>query len=348
MQPNLLPTSRLDRGAAPRRRRAATIGFAILASGALLVAAMPVASAHNNAHPYKPAFGTNVWGIKDMKARGVTPAYALIWATHKDAESGFEHVKKQLRMARDAGVTPVIQWYYWGDSISVNCIKYGCHGKAKWKWDKYAYSLAYHVKSVMGSRLAIVVLETEFNKNGVQYYEPMDGYLKKQSWIFRNKGIQTVLGFGNWGQNHWWRFDQAIASVTYLGVQEISSAYRDSTWTMGQSAEKVYKSGKYLHDKYGKRVLVTDFAISTWKGKEWVQTQEIKDIVWNKEKYSKAGIVGIIYRWVKDNPHQSWGHHGYAEKYWGMKRFDGSSKPGFNQWVWGTKGTPSAWRAYQG
>ena len=44
----------------------------------------------------------------------------------------------------------------------------------------------------------IVIVETEFNKGGIENYEPFDGYLVDQTWSCIASGLKVVLGFGNW------------------------------------------------------------------------------------------------------------------------------------------------------
>ena len=70
---------------------------------------------------------------------------------------------------------------------------------------------------------ALVIIETEFNKNGIENHEAFDGYLTEQAAIFHQRGLKVVIGFGNWGQDIWKKFDRAVAAADLLGTMSLQS-----------------------------------------------------------------------------------------------------------------------------
>lgn len=132
--------------------------------------------------------------------------------------------ERELQQARATGVTAVIPWLYWSDDISAACVENGCTDRYQgvWKdkatWARLANELADLVARSSG-RGAIIVIEPEFNKNGIENYEPFDGYLEEQAAIFHRRGLRVATGFGNWGQNPWTNFDRTVSVASDAGVQ---------------------------------------------------------------------------------------------------------------------------------
>ena len=76
---------------------------------------------------------------------------------------------------------------------------------------------------------AIVVIENEFNKGGIENYEAFDGYLLDQIVeLHRVSGLRTIVAFGNWGLSNWARFDRAAAASDFVGTQLLRSSVRDA------------------------------------------------------------------------------------------------------------------------
>src|SRR5687767_10304630 len=170
----------------------ASLVAAILAVG--LVFALPVAESLS--------WGTDAQaGVWDLKSAGAAPTYGQTWVGLWTKQPyGWDAFEKEMRSMRDAGITPVVMWYYWGDSITINCVKYGCDGRSKSDWDAMAGEMARRGNAIMGSRTWLVVMEPEFNKGGISDWETFDGYLESQAWNVRGKApsAKIVVGFGSW------------------------------------------------------------------------------------------------------------------------------------------------------
>jgi len=110
--------------------------------------------------------------------------YGSTWAGAWNQKWGWNGIEQDLLEAKSAGAVPVVQWWYWGDDISPSCVENGCTDryqgvpKDQATWTRLSNELADLIVRVGGADSpALVVIETEFNKNGIENYEPFDGYL---------------------------------------------------------------------------------------------------------------------------------------------------------------------------
>jgi hypothetical protein len=274
------------------------------------------------------SWGVDARGISEVKAAGASPAYGQTWVGKWMKTSGWSGFENDLRTMSGAGVTPVIMWYYWGDSISVSCVLDGCNGMTKADWDAMAKDMATRAKNIMGTRSFLVVLEPEFNKNGISSWETFDGYLQSQAWSIKGvaPNAKIVTGFGSWGG--WDIFDRAVGASDYTGFQIMRASTRNSAADATSSADAMIKVSSQLKSRFGKSVLVFDFAIGTYGGWEGVQDTALKNVGAKSTQLGAAGVVGIVWRYVRDNNYSS-GYFGAAESTWGVKHADGSPKPGW-------------------
>jgi hypothetical protein len=325
--------------------RVAAAAFLVVASGVFSSAA---------ANPMR--FGADIEALPRARSQGLPLTYGSLWLGAWTQRWGWSDANTKLRAASAGGVTPVISWWYWGDDISPSCIEYGCndryHGvrKDKATWYRMTSELAANIEAALGSREAIVVVETEFNKDGIEDYEPFDGYLAEIAAILHARGnIKVVVGFGNWGQHHWPRFDRAVASADLLGVQTMRSSMREPGSRYTDAIGSLVQSVHYLQGTFRKPVVVTDLAFSSYpsEGYEAVQAQVIGELFARMHELKAAGVVAIMYRMVADDPNfDTANYHGIAERHWGLLRADGSQKPAFSIFAAGVQrengsGTPS-------
>ena len=296
------------------------------------------------ATPLAGAFGMGVDAdsVEEMDKVGAKPQYGQVWAGRWMKEHGWGGFESDLRTMRDAGVTPVIQWYYYGDSISPNCVQYGCDGRTKSEWDAMAKELATRTKNIMGSKTFYVVMEPEFQKNGIQNWETFDGYLANQAKILRDNGgsgARVVVGFGHWG--NWEIFDRAVAASHLVGFQILRGSTRDSTSQATGSADYMIQLANKLKADWNKPVIVYDFGIATYGGWEWVQEKALQNVIAKRSQLDAAGVQIIVWRYVYDNDHSS-GYFGAAESSWGVKTKWGSKKAGYDELVTLIKGSSTS------
>ncbi len=287
------------------------------------------------------AYGVGDEGILELKNAGAKPDYSQIWVGSWIQDSGWGHTEDALREAKREGVTPLILFYYWGDSISPNAVKYGAGSKTMHGWDTMAKDLARRAKAIMGSSEFIVVLEPEFNKQGITEWEAFDGYLADHARMIKNEAwtAKIVIGFGHWGG--WDRFDRAMAEAHYSGTQWMRGSTRDAKSGAENSAAEVLKVVKSLKSTFGKGVILYDLAISSYGGWESAQERAIQGFADRKGELEAAGLKAVVWRTVKDNDHSS-GYYGAAEKNWGVKHSWGGGKPAWDNLVNLIKGSSGA------
>ena len=328
-------SGRPDRRDTPRggRRVADTIRLALFT--ALCAAAAAPASA-------QVQFGFDADSVSKARQLGMPVAYGSAWAGSWVQKWGWKDVERKLRAAKAAGVVPVVQWWYWGDDISPNCVEHGCTDryegvrKDKANWTRLSNELADLIVNVMGPDSGtLVITETEFNKNGIENYEPFDGYLAEQADIFHARRLKVVLGFGNWGRSQWKNFDRAVASADLLGAQILQSSVRDaSTYLSG--ADMLLQGARYNRQTFNKPTFVTDFAFSSYPEPSYLNDQDtvVREVFARMDEFRAAGVQGMIWRMLVDDPaFDTANYHGEAERHWGLLHADGSAKPAFTPFL---------------
>jgi hypothetical protein len=290
-------------------------------------------------------FGFDAKSVQRARSLGMPVTYASTWVGPWVQKSGWNGIEDDLRAAKAAGAIPVVQWWYWGDDISPGCVENGCkdryHGvqKDKATWTRMSNELADLIVRVGGANSqALVVIENEFNKNGIETYEAFDGYLAEQAEIFHRRGIKVVVSFGNWGQPHWKNFDRAVAAADLLGTMALQSSVRDAS-TYLSSADRLISSAQYFHTTFKKPTFVTDFAFSSFPEASYEHYQDtvIREIFRRMDELQAAGVQGMIWRMLSDDPgFDTNNYHGVAERHWGLLRADGRPKPAFLPFLNGT------------
>ena len=325
----------VDRRQTPRGGRRVGDKIRLALFTALCAAATAPASA-------QVQFGFDADSVSKARQLGMPVAYGSAWAGSWNQKWGWKDVERKLREAKDAGVVPVVQWWYWGDDISPNCVEHGCTDryagvrKDKANWTRLSNELADLIVNVMGPDSGtLVITETEFNKNGIENYKPFDGYLAEQADIFHARRLKVVLGFGNWGRSQWKNFDRAVASADLLGAQILQSSVRDaSTYLSG--ADMLLQGARYNRQAFNKPTFVTDFAFSSFPEPSYLNDQDtvVRDVFARMDEFRAAGVQGMIWRMLVDDPaFDTANYHGEAERHWGLLHADGSAKPAFTPFL---------------
>lgn len=281
-------------------------------------------------------FGFDNKSIHQARSFGVAVSYGSTWAGSWNQRWGWGGIEQELQQARSAGVTAVIPWLYWSDDISPSCVENGCTDRYQgvWKdratWTRLANELA-DLAARYGGAGSLIVIEPEFNKNGIEDYETFDGYLAEQAAIFHARGLQVVLGFGNWGQSKWTRFDRAVAAADMLGTMSLQSSVRDAgTYLAG--AEHLVNAAQYLRGRFGKPLLIYDVGFSSYPDSSYESHQDtvVAEIFRRMPELKAAGVQGMIWRMLADDPNfDTANYHGIAERHWGLLHADGRPKAAF-------------------
>lgn len=291
-------------------------------------------------------FGVDVDSVRALRSKGVDVSYGNFWVGSWNQKYGLGYADQQLKLAKSQGVTPVINWWYWGDDISPRLVEEGgrdkYHGvqKNRETWYRMSNELADRITKVMGDKEVIVVLETEFNKGGIETYEPFDAYLAEAAKIFHRKGnIKVVIGFGNWGSQHWSRFDRAVAEADMVGTQLLQSSVRDRASYMN-AVDTVIAGTTTLQRLFHKPVLLIDFVLSSYPEPTYEanQAKVVQELFARLPELKAAGLEGMIWRMLKDDPKfDTANYHGEAERHWGLIHADGSPKAAYGTFVTGIR-----------
>jgi hypothetical protein len=346
---------RLQRGTcvpSPHNRRSGTTDRRKAARGGRRVADFGRAGAftvlclllHASTAAAQVKFGFDADSARVARRNGLAVSYGSLWAGAWNQKWGWGGVQTQLRTAKSAGVTPLVQWWYWGDDISPSCVENGCidryHGvrKNRATWTKMSNQLADLIVNTVGSN-AIVVIEAEFNKSGIENYERFDGYLAEQVKIFKARNLKVAIEFGNWGRPRWKSFDRAVARADYLGAMALQSSRRDAS-TYRSGADSLLSQARFYQSTFRKPVFVTDFAFSSYPepAYETLQDLVIIDIFKRMAEFRRAGVRGMVWRMLADDPNfDTNNYHGIAERHWGLIRANGSRKAAFTSFSRGMK-----------
>jgi hypothetical protein len=285
-----------------------------------------------------PVVGALSWGVDagqgvgDVKTAGASPQLGQTWVGTWMRTQGWSGFENDLRSMSAAGVTPVVLWYYWGDAISPSCVQYGCDGMSQAEWNSMAQTMASRANAIMGGKTFYVVLEPEFNKNGIESWETFDGLLASQASMIRSlaPSAKLVVGFGNWGG--WDIFDRAVGASDMVGFQLLYASTRTSSATAVASADTMLSIGGTLHARFGKPMMVFDFDVASYGGWESVQQQAIANVVAKAPQLQAVGIQSVVWRYVRDNTYSS-GYFGAAESTWGVEYANGVHKPAWQTLV---------------
>ena len=298
-------------------------------------------------------FGIDVDALGRAQKKGLDFSYGTIWVGGWTQKYGWTDVEQKLREAKKHDVTPVISWWYWGDDISPSCVANGCrdryHGVQKdaQTWYRLSEQLAALIAKTMGDREAYVVLETEFNKAGIERVEAFDGQLADVAGILGKRGrVKVVLGFGNWGREHWGRFDRAIAAADFIGTQLLQSSLRDRA-TYNRAVSMLVESAQFLQSKFHKPSFIVDLAMSSYPSSSYEAEQATfaRELRRRLPELAAAGVRGILFRMLADDPNfDTANYHGVAERHWGFLRANGSEKPAFAEFAALVRGGDAAGR----
>lgn len=285
-------------------------------------------------------FGIDASAIARFEAdAGAKPDYGTLWVGRWNNEKGWRGTDSGLAQMRDAGVTPAIHLWYWGDDIRPSCLDVGCNGKDLAGWDRVTRDLVTHLDDQLGGRPAVVILESEFNKNGVATDERFDTLLAEKARLIKQgyPAAQVVLGFGNWNADNWLWFDQAAGAADYVGIQALTASTRQGEERARALLDDTLEAADRLRGLFGKPVFVHDVAASSYPEPSYldVQHEALARFAAGMPDLQAAGVQAVLYRSFLDVPDMSLANHfGAAERHWGLAWYDtGELKPAGKAWI---------------
>ena len=315
---------------------------------ALLTTALPVSGQTSATVP----LGSSANSVSELTAAGAPPTFASYWVGEWMAQSGWGGLESMLRSSKSAGTTPVLYWYYWGDSISPQCVENGCNSRNKAEWNSLTTTLATKVRDIMGGAPVFIVLENEFNKGGItdtSYAPTFDAYLEaKANELKAVDGVEIVLGYGAWGESSWGRFPKAIAASDMIGFQIMRAStdpshQHDAMQYYRGAPDKIASVLTHIRSlSPGKDALLYDIALSSYPDATWerAQNETLAGMMARRAEYAENGLRGMVYREMRNTDMSPANYFGYAEQHWGLKTKSGVAKPAWSTWIAAAGATP--------
>lgn len=293
-------------------------------------------------------YGFPVDHVGSVQSAGADLTYGSFWIGEWVTQYGWGGFRSALDKAIANDVTPVIQWYYWGDSISDTCYQSACGSKDKAEWDSLAATLRNEIAAKMQGRKAIVVLETEWHKNGMENETTFDGWLRNQMNILRSDATQDIdvaLGWGHWASTTaYTTFAPAAQHADMNSTMILFSCVRETRAKYTGAVDEVIGDATELKNRYGKPVIISDFGLSTYSGSssgdpeystypapkdcidsdnyETLQEAEYAEVFTDKSAMAAAGVTAFVFRaynddWDRDADND---YHKIAERWFGIVR----------------------------
>ncbi|HVM45723.1 MAG TPA: PKD domain-containing protein [Candidatus Thermoplasmatota archaeon] len=318
---------------------------ALVATGSILLLVAPaLALPAAAAQPASlPAIGITTGDIGALRAAGAPPGYASYWAGEWMAQHGWGGFNNAMKTAKANGVTPVVYWYYWGDSISPACVESGCNSRDMQEWLLLTDQLAAQLRTTMGGSEVIVVLENEFNKGGItgDYAPTFDSHLAGVAKTLKGvPGVKIVIGYGAWGESSWEKFPKTLALSDYVGYQMMRASTRDSEASYRAAAERSVYFSDFIAKKFNKPSFLYDVALSSYPDARWekIQAETLDAMLGRLTTSGNTGLKGVVYRELTDHWMDPKNYYGLAESHWGLRTQDGAPKPAYDVWLKHAKG----------
>jgi len=306
--------------------------------------------------------------IEAVKANGGQPGPMMCWFgswTFND----YAAIDRYAAKAKALGVPLLAQCWPGGDQLNKDFLTkpegtYDEHQK-KMKTRAQAMDLFREIGVRVGKSgvQAIFVVETEYNKGGIEKDPALVTYLIDAMALLK-QGCptgKTVLAPGDWqdltvlaGTTNRAAFEKADG----MGARTMRCAPRASTDTsIVSGADALLKAAQSLRKAWPtKPVFVTDFAIGTYGGdvatahpfgaktnpsapppaaafsaKDAVQAKTFERLQVLEPDFALAGVNVFCYRTLKDSATAGISnYYGYGERTFGVVRADGTKKPGYN------------------
>jgi len=259
-----------------------------------------------------------------------------VWITRKWEECWYP--APMINDGIKQGYTPMFIFYWFADDISKNFIE-----KEKENYFRDLQRFIDYLKKIKGPK--VVVLNPEFNENGVEKLKSFD-YLQARSILMIREQVDDVKvgicpgDFGNydkiWDPENWKNFAPSVkvsAQLSdFIAFQEMRALTRNTKKQIADTALRSLGFAIYLHTRYHKPTLLAYIAVSSYKD-ETLQAKVFDEYAKLMPLFKEsAELIGVnVFHYI-DVP----GHQGYfkeAESHFGIKKADGKPKPAFKAFL---------------
>jgi len=239
---------------------------------------------------------------------------------------------QRLRACHRAGFTPVISYWYFGDEISPAYVT-----KNK---EKYFKDIREHlIPFLRDVPEVIVLLEPEFNKNGIERWSEWDNVASQAVRMIKEAVPNAKVGLilGNWsGADHQRLLElirPTVEQSDFVGFQDMVSTFESPIMfdPAHHPAQRSIHLAKVLFETFHKPLYIGYFAFSSYHGWDEKQASFLYQIKKNMPIYAALGVFGVGYFSLYDDAQ----HHGWfseAEYHFGLLKTNGESKFSADMW----------------
>lgn len=254
-----------------------------------------------------------------------------IWI-NRDWQEDWYSAEDIQRKYIDRGYTPVFIFYWFADDISPDFVETNREAYLK---DLQRFTT--FIQQIDGEKL--VILNPEFNQNGIGAYAPFNDLLIESMQMVRQapdtKVSFCVGDFGDYSYvrdlQNWKTFHPSIVRAAqeadFISFQEMRAVTRNSVQGLDQTPYRALEFARYLHETYNKPTFFAYLALSSY-GPEG---EDVQDAVYKQFSAllpifkQQADLIGFNSFHLLDVPY----HQGYfkeAEKHFGLMDQRGREK----------------------
>ncbi|MEM7221034.1 MAG: hypothetical protein AAF515_21925 [Pseudomonadota bacterium] len=295
----------------------------IFAMGANLSYDMPVGSQHDFRY---------IW--QRLDEFDVPATHVTHWITRKT--SWRWESSERLQAAIRAGYTPIIVDWYFGDDISPDFVRRNEQAYYQHLRDEL-------LPLLRGVPEVMVVLEPEFNKQGVEKWPEWDRIATRAINIIKDGSSASVgLGVGDWAELD---VEEPLANIRdaaeasdfvaflMMTSREYEATFTSATNDLGTRLDRIVPR---LAEIFDKPLFLAYTAISSAGDWESRQGRYLRDILERLPLYADSELMGMGFFSLLDSPRQE-GWFGQAETRFGLLDNAGRGKPATDAWRTGVR-----------
>jgi hypothetical protein len=257
-----------------------------------------------------------------------------MWITRHWQEDWYDAVEIG-RASMESGLTPVFMFYWFADDISPAFVE---ANRAAYLSDLKRFTR--FLSTIPGPKL--VVLNPEFNENGIERYTPFNKLLLESMALVREaEGVQVGFCVGDFGDYdltidpvNWQAFHpsirEAAEAADFIAFQEMRALTRNTREQVENTAYRALAFSTYLHETYRKPVFWAYLALSSYgEDAEQLQAGVYRDVVSLLPQFRRqGGLIGFNSFHLIDIPDHV-GYFNEGERHFGLLRRDGTPKDAF-------------------
>jgi len=261
---------------------------------------------------------------------GLHPQSVTHWLT-RNTDWQWE-TPDRLKALIQAGHTPVIVDWYFGDQISPSFVR------------QHQAEYIRHIREQLIPLIrdlpeVWVLLEPEFNKHGIEKWQPWGTLSREVVDLIHQSVAGSRVGFvlGNWTDTQQSSLldvmGETVQHSDFVGFQEMMSSFdgrsaMDAGWN---PVDRSLRLASFLHQAFDKPIYLAYLAVSSLGGWEQKQAHLIERFPDAMPELAYHGVIGASYFALFDDPkHVGW--FAEAEKTLGLADKSGVAKPALKAW----------------